>query len=106
MAINRHDILIFFDVTNGNPNGNPDAGNMPRIEPNSGKGLVSDVCLKRKVRNFVAQFAPQPNGDATNGFSILVQQGNILNREIESGIERSTEAAGLTIIDPARRKEA
>ncbi len=57
--INRHDILIYFDVTNGNPNGDPDAGNMPRTEPNSGKGLVSDVCLKRKVRNFVSQFAPQ-----------------------------------------------
>jgi CRISPR-associated protein Csd2 len=42
---NRHDILIFFDVTNGNPNGDPDAGNLPRTEPNSGKGLVSDVCL-------------------------------------------------------------
>jgi CRISPR-associated protein Csd2 len=79
---------------------------MPRSEPNTGKGLVSDVCLKRKVRNFVGQFAPQPNTDAGNQFGILVQQGNVLNREIEQGIERSTKAAGLTVIDPARKKEA
>jgi CRISPR-associated protein Csd2 len=87
-GINRHDILIAFDVTNGNPNGDPDAGNMPRIEPNSGRGLVSDVCLKRKVRNFAAQFPPATNGDG-NQFRILVQQGNILNTEIKKGIEES-----------------
>jgi CRISPR-associated protein Csd2 len=49
----RHDIFVMFDVTNGNPNGDPDAGNLPRIDPTTNKGLVSDVCLKRKVRNFV-----------------------------------------------------
>jgi len=53
---NRHDILILFDVTNGNPNGDPDAGNMPRIDPTSNKGLVSDVCLKRKIRNYIESF--------------------------------------------------
>src|SRR2546421_12770394 len=82
----RHDILIFFDVLNGNPNGNPDAGNLPRIEPNSNRGLVSDVCLKRKVRNFVFQFAPEANGDGSNQFGILIQQGNVLNTEITKGI--------------------
>lgn len=86
MPVNRHDILIAFDVTNGNPNGDPDAGNMPRTEPNSGKGLVSDVCLKRKVRNFVAQFPPDATPDG-NQFGILVQQGNILNNEIKKGID-------------------
>ncbi|MGL6076806.1 MAG: type I-C CRISPR-associated protein Cas7/Csd2 [Fimbriiglobus sp.] len=91
MPINRHDILIAFDVTNGNPNGDPDAGNMPRTEPNSGKGLVSDVCLKRKVRNFVAQFSPSPPTD--NRFGILVQQGNILNTEIKKGIDAVAETA-------------
>ena len=55
----RHDILVLFDVTNGNPNGDPDAGNLPRIDPTTNKGLVSDVCLKRKVRNFVTQFGPK-----------------------------------------------
>lgn len=86
---NRHDILIFFDVTNGNPNGNPDAGNLPRIEPNSGKGLVSDVCLKRKVRNFVSQLAPKPVEGAPNQFQILIQQGNILNNQITTGIQQA-----------------
>ena len=59
----RHDFVMLFDVADGNPNGDPDAGNMPRIEPNSGKGLVSDVCLKRKVRNFAAQFPPATSGN-------------------------------------------
>ena len=94
MTVNRHDILVFFDVTNGNPNGDPDAGNMPRTEPNTGKGLVSDVCLKRKVRNFVAQFAPKPNRDDGNKFGILVQQGNILNNEIQTGIDRANPGLG------------
>lgn len=49
----RHDFLLVFDVTDGNPNGDPDAGNMPRIDPETGQGLVTDVCLKRKVRDFV-----------------------------------------------------
>ena len=53
---NRHDILLLFEVTNGNPNGDPDAGNMPRLDPNTNSGIVSDVCLKRKVRNFVEMF--------------------------------------------------
>ena len=48
---NRHDFLLLFEVTNGNPNGDPDAGNMPRLDPNTNRGIVSDVCLKRKVRN-------------------------------------------------------
>lgn len=50
---NRHEFVLFFDVVNGNPNGDPDAGNLPRIDPETGKGLVTDVCLKRKVRNYV-----------------------------------------------------
>lgn len=50
----RHEFVLYFDVTNGNPNGDPDAGNMPRLDPETNQGLVSDVALKRKVRNFVA----------------------------------------------------
>ena len=54
MAIkNRYDFVMLFDVENGNPNGDPDAGNMPRVDPESGLGLVTDVCLKRKIRNYV-----------------------------------------------------
>src|SRR5258708_456270 len=49
----RHDFVLLFDVTDGNPNGDPDAGNMPRVDPETMQGLVTDVCLKRKVRNYV-----------------------------------------------------
>src|SRR5262249_14468574 len=73
---NRHDILVLFEVTNGNPNGDPDAGNQPRVDAISGRGLVSDVCLKRKIRNYVDLFPPPVNGKA---FQILIKQGNILN---------------------------
>lgn len=81
---NRHDLLFLFEVANGNPNGDPDAGNMPRLEPNTGRGIVSDVCLKRKVRNYLAQFPPKPNG---NAYNIFVQQGAVLNDEIEKGVK-------------------
>jgi len=50
---NRYDIVLLFDITDGNPNGDPDAGNMPRTDPETGHGIVSDVCLKRKIRNFI-----------------------------------------------------
>jgi len=51
---NRFDIAFYFDVADGNPNGDPDAGNLPRVDPETGHGLVTDVCLKRKIRNYVA----------------------------------------------------
>ena len=50
---NRYEFVILFDVENGNPNGDPDAGNMPRVDPETGLGIVTDVCLKRKIRNYV-----------------------------------------------------
>lgn len=70
---NRYDFVYLFDVTNGNPNGDPDAGNLPRLDPETNKGLVSDVCLKRKVRNFVAM----TKGDAP-GHEIFVAERAIL----------------------------
>jgi CRISPR-associated protein Csd2 len=73
---NRYDFVLLFDVTNGNPNGDPDAGNLPRLDPETNHGLVSDVSLKRKVRNYV-EFAK--NGAA--GFNIYVQEGAILNEQ-------------------------
>jgi CRISPR-associated protein Csd2 len=87
---NRHDILVLFEVTNGNPNGDPDAGNMPRVDPSSGLGLVSDVCLKRKVRNYVQMFAPPANG---KHYEILVQQGAVINRELDKAIQATKAAA-------------
>lgn len=74
----RHDFVLLFDVTNGNPNGDPDAGNLPRLDPETNCGLVSDVCLKRKVRNFVELFPPRSNG---KGYRIYVTEGAILNNK-------------------------
>jgi CRISPR-associated protein Csd2 len=102
----RHDILILFDVTNGNPNGDPDAGNLPRIDPTSNKGLISDVCLKRKVRNFVAQFPPQRDGADGNGFNILVQQGNILNNELDRGIKAAAGKLDANATDKQKAEAA
>lgn len=94
----RHDILILFDVTNGNPNGDPDAGNLPRIDPTTNKGLVSDVCLKRKVRNFVANFPPvERNGYQ---FDIFVKQGAVLNSLINDAEPEAKRKA-----DPKRQRD-
>lgn len=87
---NRHDVMVFFDVVNGNPNGDPDAGNLPRIDPTTNKGLVSDVCLKRKIRNFLIEFPPQREENG-NGFNIIVKQGNIINNELDTAIKKATE---------------
>lgn len=87
---NRHDVMVLFDVVNGNPNGDPDAGNLPRIDPTTNKGLVSDVCLKRKIRNFMIEFPAQRENDG-NGFNIIVKQGNIINNELDTAIKKATE---------------
>lgn len=98
---NRHDILILFEVTNGNPNGDPDSGNMPRVDPGSGLGLISDVCLKRKVRNYIQMFPPARNG---NGYNILIQQGTVINRELKKAEQTAAQdAAGGQAMTPARR---
>ena len=76
---NRYDFVLIFDVQDGNPNGDPDAGNLPRVDAETGRGLVTDVCLKRKVRNF----AMLSKGDVA-GFDIFVKEKAILNAEIES----------------------
>lgn len=77
---NRYDFVLFFDVENGNPNGDPDAGNMPRIDPETGLGLVSDVCLKRKVRNFVELMQPEKDPKYKDQkYRIYVQEKAVLN---------------------------
>lgn len=67
---NRYDFVILFDVENGNPNGDPDAGNMPRIDPETGYGLVTDVCLKRKIRNYVETLK-----EDEKGYRIYIKDG-------------------------------
>ncbi len=103
---NRHDILILFDVTNGNPNGDPDAGNLPRIDPTTNRGLVSDVCIKRKVRNFVSQFTPGRDGSESNGFDILIRQGNVLATEIKGAIRKATERFDKKATDQQKAEAA
>ncbi|MGZ4956269.1 MAG: type I-C CRISPR-associated protein Cas7/Csd2 [Methylobacter sp.] len=71
---NRYEFVYLFDVSNGNPNGDPDAGNMPRLDPESSKGLVTDVCLKRKIRNFI-----ELTDEQTPGYEIYVKEKSILN---------------------------
>ncbi len=73
---NRHEFVLFFDVSNGNPNGDPDAGNLPRLDPETNQGLVSDVALKRKVRNYVALARPD-----TPEHRIYMTEGATLNNQ-------------------------
>ena len=72
---NRYDFVILFDVENGNPNGDPDAGNMPRVDPESGYGLVTDVCIKRKIRNYIETLK-----EDEKGFQIYIKENVPLNR--------------------------
>jgi CRISPR-associated protein Csd2 len=75
---NRYEFVYFFDVENGNPNGDPDAGNMPRLDPETNLGLVTDVCLKRKVRNFV-----ELSKENKSPFEIYIRERAILNQTHE-----------------------
>ncbi len=91
---NRYEFVIFFDVENGNPNGDPDAGNMPRIDPETGYGLVTDVCLKRKIRNYVEAVK-----EGVPGYRIYVKDGVPLNRS-------DAEACAYLGVEPEKLKEA
>ena len=92
---NRYDFVYLFDCKDGNPNGDPDAANSPRIDPQDMRGLVSDVCLKRKIRNFalLAKGGQPP-------FDIFVQQGSVLNDKILEGHK----AAGNDAVDAKNKK--
>jgi CRISPR-associated protein Csd2 len=87
----RHDIALLFDATNCNPNGDPDTGNMPRLQPDTLRGLVTDVCLKRKVRNFFSQHEPsgQPRveGSARNSvdrYAVFIHENAVIQTNLES----------------------
>ncbi|MEN6299970.1 MAG: type I-C CRISPR-associated protein Cas7/Csd2 [Anaerolineaceae bacterium] len=75
---NRYDFVLFFDIKDGNPNGDPDAGNLPRVDAETGHGLVTDVCLKRKVRNYVAL-----KNEEQPPYAIFIKEKAILNNTIE-----------------------
>lgn len=91
---NRYEFVILFDVENGNPNGDPDAGNMPRIDPETGYGLVTDVCLKRKIRNYVETVK-----ENEPGYRIYIKDNVPLNTS-------DKEACTYVGVDPAKLKEA
>ena len=83
---NRYDFILVFDVRDGNPNGDPDAGNLPRLDAESGHGLVTDVSLKRKLRNFVGLV----KGESPR-FDIFIKEKAVLNQQIERAYESSAE---------------
>jgi len=85
----RHDIVLLFDVTNSNPNGDPDTGNMPRLQPDTLRGLVTDVCLKRKIRNFFARY--NTNGDLMgetsqpdDRYHLFIREGAVIQTLVEA----------------------
>ena len=80
---NRYEFVVLFDVENGNPNGDPDAGNMPRVDPETGFGIVTDVCLKRKIRNYVETVK-----ENEAGYEIYIKDGVPLNRSDKRAFER------------------
>ncbi len=91
--MNRYDFALFFDVTDGNPNGDPDAGNLPRIDPETGHGLVTDVCLKRKIRNYVGLVhEEQPP------YEVYVKEKAVLNNQHRRAYDAMR-------IDPKKRKK-
>ena len=93
---NRYDFLLLFDVEDGNPNGDPDAGNLPRTDAQTGHGLVTDVCLKRKVRNYVGLVKEEKTPH-----EIYVKEKAILNRQHE----RAYKALGVDLsASDAKRK--
>jgi CRISPR-associated protein Csd2 len=92
---NRYDFVYIFDVKDGNPNGDPDAGNLPRIDSETGKGLVTDVCLKRKVRNFVELVK-----SLEDSFDIYVKEKSILGK----GNEKAFSALGIELGQESRKE--
>jgi CRISPR-associated protein Csd2 len=98
----RYDFVLLYDVKNGNPNGDPDAGNAPRIDPETGHGLVSDVSLKRKVRDFVSLLKTDPRtGEPEPGYRIYVKHHGVL----EQFHREAYEAEGLSLDESAKEKK-
>ena len=114
---NRYDFVLIFDVKDGNPNGDPDAGNMPRLDAESGHGLVTDVSLKRKVRNFVGLVKEQDQREPAAGekrFEIYVREKAILNQQhqrayaalkLDAPAEETAESAAEPVNADAKKKK-
>lgn len=94
---NRYEFVLLFDVENGNPNGDPDAGNMPRIDPETGVGLVTDVCLKRKIRNYVAL-----SQEGENKYNIYIKEKAVLSTRRTPAYEAAESDMAENTIEYAR----
>lgn len=94
---NRIDFVYIFDVQDGNPNGDPDAGNLPRVDAETGMGLVTDVCLKRKVRNYV-----QTAKGLSDGYDIFIKEKAVLNTLIDKAHDDSEVKAAKDKTEAAR----
>ena len=99
---NRYDFVALFDVENGNPNGDPDADNMPRTDPETSIGIVTDVCLKRKIRNFVELYK-----EDEKGYDILIKSDKPLNTKFEDaydalGLEKGNKSKDANVVKTAR----
>nr|WP_315229923.1 type I-C CRISPR-associated protein Cas7/Csd2 [uncultured Albidiferax sp.] len=113
----RYDFVLIFDVKDGNPNGDPDAGNMPRLDAESGHGLVTDVSLKRKVRNFVGLVKEQDQREPVDGekrFEIYVREKAVLNHQnqraysalkLDAAPEEQAEEATENVANDAKKKK-
>lgn len=96
----RYDFVFFFDVKDGNPNGDPDAGNLPRIDAETGDGLVTDVCIKRKIRNYIQTFFGNENGK-----DIFIKEKGILNRAIDEAYKEANKDKKIETSDEKRKAE-
>jgi CRISPR-associated protein Csd2 len=96
--MNRYDFIYLFEAHDANPNGDPDAGNLPRVDAETGHGLVTDVCLKRKIRNFVQLTKPESQSQDGPGYDIYVREKAVLNQQHE----RAYKALAL---DPKKAKQ-
>ena len=97
---NRYDFVFFFDVKDGNPNGDPDAGNLPRIDAETGDGLVTDVCIKRKVRNYIQTFFCNEKGK-----DIFIKEKGVLNRSIDEAYKEANKDKKIETSDEKRKAE-
>ncbi|MBQ7813011.1 MAG: type I-C CRISPR-associated protein Cas7/Csd2, partial [Thermoguttaceae bacterium] len=89
---NRYDFVLIFDVRDGNPNGDPDADNLPRIDPETCQGLVTDVCLKRKVRNYVQHYVKLTSPKNASSLQIFVKEQAVLNDTINQAVKDAKDA--------------
>lgn len=97
---NRYDFMLVFDVKDGNPNGDPDAGNLPRVDAETGQGLITDVCLKRKVRNYI-----QLAKGGIEGYDIFIKEKAILNASISGAYAKLGIDLGKPPADPKDGKK-